>query len=124
MHVSPAMHVLLIRIATFTRLVEDAARLWWRSGLWYAGVDLASISNYVNGGLPRGWSHIYLTGAGRESSPRAGTSSLGREVYILGTSESDAVFAGRAGGGCDDILGLGKVGRAEVVLIRLRAGTD
>jgi hypothetical protein len=64
-------------------------------------------------GYPAAWSHMYLTGAGRGSSPRAGTSSLGREVYILGTSESEGVFAGRAGGGCDDILGLGKVGRAR-----------
>jgi hypothetical protein len=43
------------RIRTFTRLVDEAARLWCRSGLWYAGVDLGGdISNYVNGGLPRG----------------------------------------------------------------------
>jgi hypothetical protein len=50
----------------------------------------------------------------------AGTSSLGREVYILGISESEGVFAGRVRGGCDDILGLGKVGRQDDVVIRAR----
>jgi hypothetical protein len=71
-------------------------------------------------GYPAEWSHIYLTGAGRASSPMAGTSSLGREVYILGISESEGVFAGRVRGGCDDILGLGKVGRQDDVVIRAR----
>jgi hypothetical protein len=50
----------------------------------------------------------------------AGTSSLGREVYMRGTSESEGVFAGRVRGGCDAILGLGKVGRQDVVVIRAR----
>lgn len=32
---------------TFTRLVDEAARVWCRSGLWYAGVDLDGISILV-----------------------------------------------------------------------------
>lgn len=68
---------------------------------------------------------MYLTGAGLTSSPMAGTSSRGFEVYILGTSDSEAVLAAGEGG-CDDMLGragLGKVGN-NVAVIRLRGEGD
>lgn len=32
--------VCVCRDRTFTRLVEEAARLWCRNGLWYVGCDL------------------------------------------------------------------------------------
>jgi hypothetical protein len=86
---------------TFTRRVDEAARLWCRSGLWYAGVDLFIVSahHYVNS-APQASTHMYLMGVGRASAPRAGTSSLGVDVYIWGMRESEACLAG-SDGGCD-----------------------
>jgi hypothetical protein len=66
-----------------TLRVEEAARLWCRSGLLYAGVDLALVHQQrLRQGCPAAsaGAYMYLTGAGLPSSPLLGRSMRGRDV--------------------------------------------
>lgn len=90
--------------------MEEAARLWCRSGLLYAGVDLRAdiSSDYVNGSPAEvSATHMYLTGGGLPSLSTAGYPRIGFEVYIWGGVGSVVAGMGRVLE--DDILRLGKV---------------